>query len=331
MEERDIYLLITQYLLKHTSTEENEFLADWITASPRNEQTFEEIKASWFDVKLADKEESLKALKKLNHIIDEQEVNVKRSNKKFILKWSMLAATVAVVCMVSLLMLSSNDLAPASPLYLQKVSKAGEIKTFYLVDGTKIILGPKSILKYPAAFEKYHRQVELIGEAYFEVSKNPHKPFTVRTDDLSINVLGTHFNVDASKNENLTAVSLFEGKVNVNVIDDHDEEYKLKPGQELVLNRSSHQVYQHVLDSANVMGWMTKTLVFNNEKLSDAAKKIGKMYGVKLVFDDESTADTRVFARFENDPLNDVLEIICSTGNLSYRNDGNKIYIINKK
>ncbi|MFC4210948.1 FecR family protein [Pedobacter lithocola] len=331
MEERDIYLLITQYLLKQTSTEENEFLADWITASPENEQTFEEIKVSWFDVKSVDKEDSLNALHKLNHIIDEQEVKSKRTNKQFVLKWTMLAATIAIVGVVALLVLSSKDLAPTSPVYLQRVSRAGEIKTFYLVDGTKIILGPKSMLKYPAAFEQHHRQVELIGEAYFEVTKNPHKPFTVRTDDLNINVLGTHFNVNATKNESLTTVSLFKGKVNVNVIDDHDEEYKLKPGQELVLNRSNHQVYQHVLDSANVMGWMTNTLVFNNEKLSDAAKKIGKMYGVKLVFEDESTAETRVFARFENDTLNDVLEIICSTGNLSYRNDGNKIYIMNKK
>ncbi|RZL61983.1 MAG: DUF4974 domain-containing protein, partial [Pedobacter sp.] len=169
--------------------------------------------------------------------------------------------------------------------------------------------------------------IELDGEAYFEVSKNPHKPFRVKTADLSVKVLGTHFNVKASKNQILTTVSLFEGKVEVNLNADKDDAYMLKPGQELSFERNNLRVFQRSLDSVNVLGWMTKTLVFSNDKLSDAAVKIENMYGVKLIFADQATADTRVYAQFNGDTLNDVLAIICASGNLDYRKQDNKIYM----
>ena len=330
MEEKDIYLLITQYLQKQTSTEENALLANWITASPDNEQTFEEIKIFWLPTKDAEKRDSSIALAKLNAIIDEQETNAQRVKKHSLRKWSTVAASIAIVAATGILILSTGKLSIKSPKYLQQVSKAGEIKVFHLNDGTKVTLGPKSTLQYPSLFESQHREVKLVGEAYFEVSKNPHKPFTVHTKDLDIKVLGTHFNVNASKNERSTTVSLLEGKVNVNVVFDHNEEYQLKPGQELVLDHASQQVYQHDLDSVDVLGWMTKTLIFRNEKLSDAARKIEKMYGVKVVFDNVSTAETRVYAQFKNESLTDVLQTICATGDLNYNNDGNKIFIRNK-
>lgn len=329
MEEKDIYLLITQYLQKQTSTEENAFLANWITASPENEQTFEEIKVFWLPTKNAEKRDSSIALAKLNAIIDEQETNAQRIKKHSFRKWATLAASITIIAATGILILSTGKLSIKSLKYLQQVSKAGEIKVFHLNDGTKVTLGPKSTLQYPSLFESQHREVKLVGEAYFEVSKNPHKPFTVHTKDLDIKVLGTHFNVNASKNERSTTVSLLEGKVNVNVVFDHNEEYQLKPGQELVLDHASQQVYQHDLDSVDVLGWMTKTLIFRNEKLSDAARKIEKMYGVKVVFDNVSTAETRVYAQFKNESLTDVLQTICATGDLNYNNDGNKIFIRN--
>jgi transmembrane sensor len=331
LEEKEIYLLITQYLQKQTSTEENAFLANWITASPENEQTFEAIKVFWLPTKNTQKRDTSIALAKLNAIIDEQEMNAQRVRKHSLKIWAMLAASIAIIGSIGILMLGSQKPFINSPTPLQQISKAGEIKIFYLNDGTKITLGPQSSLEYPSVFKSDRREVKLIGEAYFEVSKNPHKPFTVQTQDLDVRVLGTHFNVNASRNERSTTVSLLEGKVNVNVVFDHNEEYQLKPGQELVLDHSSQQVYQHDLDSVNVLGWMTKTLIFSNEKLSDAARKIEKMYGVKVIFDNVSTADARIYAQFKNESLNDVLETICSTGDLSYNNDGNKIYIRNKK
>lgn len=326
LEEQEAYLLITRYLNKQTSLAENELLTDWITASEKNEQSFEAIKFIWLSREESRENDSIVALGRLNAALDiEESSHSTRKTKRYIL-WVAVAASVAAVVFVS-----TDVLLPAKPAptvdFVQYSTKAGEIKTITLSEGTHVVMGPKGKIKYPVKFEDQQRYVELTGEAYFEVSKNPHKPFIVHTNQLDVKVLGTHFNVDAGSNQNATIVSLFEGNVHVNVLNDHDGDYALKPGQELTFDRSKHQVYQHHLDSTSVLGWMTKTLFFNNEKLSDAARKIEKMYGVKIVFDNETTADTRIYAQFKNDSLKDVMDIICSGGNLKYQNDGNKIYL----
>ena len=341
MKEEDIYLLITQYLLKETSTEENAFLADWITSSAENERTFEAIKICWLledqqssfnqSVESADKGASIAALSQLNALIDEQEHSNAKSKRMRFYRWTSLAASILLLGAIVAITFKSQQLSSTSSNYVLQLCKAGEIKTFLLNDGTKVTLGPGSSFKYPAEFTEQQREVDLIGEAYFEVTKNLHRPFKVHTRNLEVKVLGTHFNVDAAKNRSTTTVSLFEGKVNVNLIDDHNEAYQLKPGQELVLDHANQQIYQHALDSVNVLGWMTRTLIFSNEKLSDAARKIEKMYGVRLVFDNASTAEVRIYARFNNESLNEVLQTICLTGDLTYHSDGNKVYLSNNK
>lgn len=332
MEEQEIYLLITRYLSKQTSTEENEILADWITASVAHERSFEEIKRVWLAVKTPDPQASVEALASLKTRMHAEEqksglgMRMMWSSKK----WLSIAAAVILVMSCAILMIQQYiHFRPAA--LLEESTKAGQIKTILLMDGTKIVLAPKSIVKYPATFEAGHRNVELLGEAYFEVSKNPHQPFSVITPDMDVKVLGTHFNVNAIKNHGSTTVSLLEGRVAVNIKDDNNEEYTLRPGQELSFNRMNKQVFQHELDSVSVLGWMTKTLIFRNEKLSDAALKIEKMYGVKLVFENQATADTRLYAQFKNDALEDVLNILCESGNLNHRSYQNKIYISIRK
>jgi transmembrane sensor len=327
LEEKEIYLLITRYLSKRTSIEENEMLADWITVSEDNERTFEEIKMVWLNVKSSDKRQTNNALLSLKAKMRQNELEVRSGHTlKPHRKWLAIAAAVLLfgICTMTFI---NRFVALDVPERLQASTRAGEIKTILLHDGTKVSLAPKSILRYPAIFGENHRRVELIGEAYFEVAKNPHRPFSVLTSDMDVKVLGTHFNVNTIRNHGNTTVSLLEGKVAVNIKDDNNEEYILRPGQELSFNRLNKQVFQYDLDSISVLGWMTKTLVFRNEKLSDAALKIEKMYGVKLVFENQATADTRLYAQFKNDALQDVLDIICESGNLTHRSCQNKIYI----
>ncbi|WP_316734617.1 FecR family protein [Pedobacter aquatilis] len=328
MEEREIYLLITRYLQKQTTTEENEILADWITDSAKNEQTFEEIKLTWQYTALPKTDESADALARLKSRIKSEEEEGTVIKGLFPFKWRIITASVAAILIVAFGAYYFLSPFNATSTEMHMVStRSGEMKNITLTDGTKISVGPKSILRYPAVFNGNERNIELDGEAYFEVSKNPHKPFHVKTADLIVKVLGTHFNVNAKKNQVLTTVSLLEGKVEVNLNDDKEDAYLLKPGQELSFDRNSLRVFQRSLDSVNVLGWMSKTLVFSNDKLSDAAVKIENMYGVKIIFADQATADTRIYAQFKGDKLEDVLIIICTPGNLDYRKQGNKIYI----
>lgn len=327
MEEKESYLLITRYLAQQTSTEENECLVDWIAASSVNELLFEDIKTVWLMSKVTPGEGTQQALEKVKLKI--QGKGVPKTAKLHGLKWYGIAAS----CIGFLILFGigyryiSKD---TQVLSVKQFTKVGQKKVFRLDDGTLVYLAPQSTLTYPSKLGSTLRTVQLTGEAYFEVSKNPHRPFIVHTAKLDVHVLGTHFNVRSPAAGNSTTVSLLEGKVNVTLKDD-DDQYALQPGQELALNHINHQVYQHDFDAEAVTGWMKNTLVFKNEKLASAAEKINQLYGVKIIFADQATADTRLFATFNNESLTDVMETIKATGNVAYRITGNKVYLTLKR
>lgn len=328
MEEQEIYTLITRYLAKQTTTEESEQIADWIAESGHNEQIFEEIKLVWQATKSASDANLSVPLNKLKSRIAQESAKSGKKVRKLSLKWFTIAASVMMFAVLGGLAIhwywrTSNKL-------LTVTASAGQKRKVLLEDGTTVYLAPQSSLKYPDHFA-LKRTVELHGQAYFEVSKNKHRPFIVHTAKLDVQVLGTHFNINSYINLPSTTVSLLEGKVKVSVPDDGIDEYMLSPGQELTLNHANHQVYRYALDSASVTGWMSNTLVFKNEKLAVAAKRIEQMYGVKIVFADQATAETNIYAKFKNQPLTSVLATVAVSGNISYHTEGNKIYLSLKK
>ncbi|MFD0765460.1 FecR family protein [Mucilaginibacter lutimaris] len=326
MEEKELYLLITRYLSKQTSTEENEVLVDWIAADKQNEQTFEEVKRVWLGYKRSAGADSVTALAKLHTRIALKEHRLATAKVQRLRIYTIPAAA-ALVLLIAGWFAYRLLLPPQQNTYLKETTLSGQKKRIVLPDGTRVVLGPESSFSYPTAFEKGKRIVSVIGEAYFEVTKNPHRPFIVQTQAMSVQVLGTHFNVNATKNQNINTVSLLEGKVKVKLMDKVNEEYFLKPGQELSVNKQSHQVLQRQLDSIAVLSWLNNVLIFKNEKLGDVAPRIEKMYGVKIIFTDQATADTKLYATFNNKTLAEVMRTICESGMLAYHKEENKIYI----
>lgn len=324
MEEKESYLLITRYLSQQTTTEENEQLTDWIASSPLNETTFYAIKTVWQESENVSRADSQSALNKLKL---KQAAATERSLKRIApSRWYAIAAALIGIMLVFgggyQYYFQNDDIED-----VQQVTKAGQKKVFKLEDGTTVYLAPQSTLSYSAKLGRSKRIVTLKGEAYFEVSKNPHRPFVVHTAELDVQVLGTHFNVKSYKSNNQTTVSLLEGKVKVILSGDDEDDYLLSSGQQLSLNHLNHRIYQHQFDVAAVTGWITNTLVFKNDRLADAAEKMEKIYGIKIVFADQATADTRLYASFENESLINVLETIKAAGNVAYKITGNKVYL----
>lgn len=328
MEEQEIYTLITRYLAKKTTTEESERIADWIAESAESEQTFEDIKQVWHATKSQLTSDSSVPLRKLKNRIAQANAKPGEKFKKLRVKWVAVAASVILFAVMG--SLTKQWYLRTLNQRLTVSTSAGQQRKVLLEDGTTVYLAPQSTLTYPGHFD-VKRTVELHGQAYFEVSKNKHRPFIVHTAKLDVQVLGTHFNVNSYPNQSSTTVSLLEGKVKVSVPDNGIDEYMLSPGQELALHHASHQVYRYALDSAAVAGWMSNTLVFRNEKLAVAAKKIEQMYGVKIVFADQATAETNIYAKFKNEPLTSVLATIAVSGNITHHTEGNKIYLSLKK
>ncbi|WP_460557508.1 FecR family protein, partial [Hymenobacter daeguensis] len=214
---------------------------------------------------------------------------------------------------------------PAAALAYQLCrTRAGEQQTVWLPDGSRVTLAPLSRLRFPATFGPASREVYLEGEAFFEVSKNPHRPFRVHSGSWVTQVLGTKFNVSAVRGASQTAVSLVEGKVQVF---DKQEHYLLAPGQQLLADQATGRIYRQAFNKAKVTAWRRNKLVFQNEKLGDVAGQIERLYGVKLVFADAATAEVRLWATFENEPLPAVLAALKLAGSLEYRQEGQVIYL----
>lgn len=151
-----------------------------------------------------------------------------------------------------------------------------------LPDGTKVWLNAASVLKYPASFAKLkNRDVELTGEAYFEVAKDPLHPFVVKTATQEVEVLGTHFNINSYTDENSTRTTLLEGAVKVSLVNGILSKV-IKPGEEVLNIQQQLQVRPANLKDA--VAWKTGYFRFNNENLESIMRQISRWYDVDVVY-----------------------------------------------
>lgn len=147
-----------------------------------------------------------------------------------------------------------------------------------LADGTKIWLNAASSVKFPVSFQGSKRNVELQGEAYFEVAKDKAHPFVVKSIDQEVEVLGTHFNLKVYENGVHTKTTLLEGSVKVNQV-------ILKPGEESTL--TAGQINVRNVDTDNAISWKNGFFNFDNEPLEQIMDDIGLWYDLDVKFKDE--------------------------------------------
>ena len=198
-----------------------------------------------------------------------------------------------------------------------------------LSDGTKVWINSSSILKFPVAFNTKERNVELTGEAYFEVAKDPLHPFVVTTKGQRIKVLGTHFNVNSYADEANEHTTLLEGSVNVTLVDGVASK-TIQPLQQAVSSKNDLTVKNANIDE--VMAWKEGYFRFYREDLGSIMRKISRWYNVDVVFDGgEMQYETFVFDGVVNRSkgIAEVLSIIERTGKVNFSIEKNKV-IVNK-
>ncbi len=149
-----------------------------------------------------------------------------------------------------------------------------------LPDGSKVWLNAASTLKFPTAFTGKERDVELEGEAYFEVAKNKLLPFRVHTKDMNIFVTGTQFNVMAYKDEQFSATTLVEGSVDIK---NSSEKLSLVPGEQAV-NKTGTSLRKNEVDVEQFIAWKNGLFQFNNTDIQSVMRQIGRWYDVSIEY-----------------------------------------------
>ncbi|WP_299286027.1 FecR family protein [uncultured Mucilaginibacter sp.] len=158
--------------------------------------------------------------------------------------------------------------------------KGGEYQVV-LADGTKIWLNAASSITYPTAFNGKERRIKLIGEAYFEVAKDARKPFYVNTANGQIMVLGTHFNISAYPDDEVTSTTLLEGAVQVTK---NQSSSLLKPGQQASISRGSDYISIAEAKIDEVMAWKNGYFIFDEDNIADIMKKVSRWYDVDVQY-----------------------------------------------
>lgn len=196
-----------------------------------------------------------------------------------------------------------------------------------LPDGSKAWLNAESSLKYPVRFAGKERRVEMTGEVYFEIVKNRTMPFKVNSANQEIEVLGTHFNVNAYADEPVVRTTLLEGSVRVQVVPSSPEIVRtLKPGEQSALTAKGIEVKR--VDTEETMAWRNGDFIFKSESLSSILRKVSRWYDVEVIYKIDANAikfDGMV-SRKRN--IAAVLNMIESTGNVHFKLEGRRLIVM---
>ncbi|MEO8713176.1 MAG: FecR domain-containing protein, partial [Parafilimonas sp.] len=151
-----------------------------------------------------------------------------------------------------------------------------------LPDGSLVWLNAASSIRYPTAFTGTQRNVEITGEAYFEVAKNPSKPFIVTANGMQVEVLGTHFNINAYADETSIKTTLLEGTVQIKkgVL-----QTVLKPGQQAQLNESAGLKILNNINVDDVVAWKNGFISFKSADLKTIMRQVSRWYDVDVVYE----------------------------------------------
>jgi transmembrane sensor len=198
-----------------------------------------------------------------------------------------------------------------------------------LPDGTRVWLNAASSLKFPTAFAGLKsREVDLTGEAYFEVTKDPEKPFIVKTAAQQVRVLGTHFNIQAYAGEREEKTTLLEGSVRVDIVNDNAKSSTLvlKPGQQSILRGQQLQVIK--VDPSMAVDWKNAFFVFDHDQLEDILKKVARWYDVEIIYLDQRVKKEIFSGRISrSEKVTEVLKKLSLTGAVKFEIEGRRVSV----
>lgn len=209
------------------------------------------------------------------------------------------------------------------------------MESLSLPDGTLVQMGPGSRLTYPAAFSATSREVSLDGQAFFDVAKDPRKPFIVHASNMDVQALGTAFEVFDYEMENRSEAILLRGKVKVSMPsagNGKEREVILSPNERLMFDKKEGLLYKSTLDADKYTSWRKqKILSFENEKLSMIIPRLEKWYGRKVICQEDQAEKYRFTFKIKDESLDLILTMISKSSPLKFRKTNGGDYILNIK
>lgn len=321
--------LIAKYIKEEASEEERKELEHWLNANDSNKKLFEEAKKAWnkgLGNLEGDDEVTFSKEKAWNNIQKE----IKEKEKVLPLKgnnssrWTLRIAATLVLGFFATWLYLSRDVN----LEIVVASTKGFSKDVLLADGSKIKLNSNSVLSYAKNFDETERRVNLEGEAFFDIIKNPTKPFVIENTVFEIKVLGTSFNVFAYAEQPEVVLSVVTGTVSFR--NKSGKEVFVTQGESAVLNKATETLIKKENVDDYSLAWKTRKLEFKNVLMSDVGKALKSYFGSDVVIQNQKINNCRFTGTFDNPSLEQVLEVLKNALGVEIKKNQKQIVISGK-
>ncbi|MCT4616083.1 MAG: FecR family protein [Marinifilaceae bacterium] len=305
--------LIGKRLTNEISREEDAELNKWINESNKNNTYYQQTVLAWELAML----ESDKGLK--NRVKDTYKRKIQESKTRK--KMRILINVAAAACISILMVLQAVDEFSWLRTVGYECVEANEgVLSYVLPDGSVVKINGESRIKYKKNFNSNQRYVYLEGEAFFEVKKNPVKPFVINAKDSKICVLGTSFNVNAYDDKKGVCTSVLTGRVEFSSEKYEETKIVLLPGDKANISNKSLELCE--TDCEKDFYWVRKKMLFEGEDLESVTKKIKRIYGVYPEFKTQDLKGIKITASFDNEKIEEIVKILNLTNDLKIELDG---------
>ena len=332
--------LIIKYLSGAMNREEEAELKNWLESDKKNKKTLSLFERIWNTKEKGENENMQTAwnnvAKKAGIALPFEDIKINtipvphaKSQKKSRYGYQFLRYAAVFLAAVSLAFLFKKTTQTSqAPGQEQVLVQYGKQNNVVLPDGSKVVLDAGSKLSFPKGFAGDSREVYLSGEAYFEVTHNPKKPFIIYANKGIITVLGTKFNVRAWKfDDNEVQVAVAEGKVSLrgNSSEKGNAAIINKGNMSYLTSTHLNPVVPKKVNVENHLAWMQRNLILENTPLNEVLDRLSRWYNLKFELPSPVYDSVRITGTFQKKSVAHILEAIGLMTHLTYKRDNNVI------
>ena len=311
--------LLIKFLLKESTLEESKKVEGWINATEENKKKFLQLETIWQESKALQINKPKSEEVAWQNFIERKDKLVDKLNADHKIRIYPIWLKIAAVLLIGFFSLLTYQLF--NNFKYTELASNNKVQIERLPDGSSLTLNKNAIISYAGNF-KSNRQLKMEkGEVFFEVMKDKNHPFVIDIDQVSVAVVGTSFNIKKLKNN--TQINVESGIVKVSLGADEitlfkGEQILIEEGaKKLVKEKNTDQLYQY---------YRTRLFHSNNIKLTKLILTLNEAYGSNISLDDRSKSLT-ISTTLRMGSLDDNLQIICETLNLSQSRNGNNILL----
>ena len=319
-----------------SSDEQDDFLL-WLKTSSENENTFQKYKKVWEQSSnyISTEDITKDKLNVLEQVQAKTTLLINRSRRQVLLYKIAAILAIPITFALSWYFTGGNQAhhQEFSEMLCEVTAPKGHVAKCVLPDGSEVWVNTGSTVAYNvASFNEKNREVELSGEAYFEVAKNAEKPFTVKTPVAHILVTGTSFNVKAYPDSDLFETILAEGSIDMALNNTIQQKISLVPGERAVYKTGAGNISIEKVEPEYFTSWRNGELLFKDATLNDLVVELQRVYDIKFHIEDQQLGEFRFRGMFSyNNNLIEALEKIKRTAKIDYRIENKEVWLTKSK